>query len=185
MRRCCNCFLLQSRVSSFEPSDLRGSWVYPGFSSAPGIQFKTLSGPSTAGFSAPDIPFPVHHQLPLWSQSCAIPTPHRTTAVPIFHVSLITQFYDYDNVLQIATRQLIQWTWISGQLAVVLESFNHHVISHLFNTDTHAHTNVICGLSFVHKFSICSAHKCNVSAFTLGCLAATQPCFCWGSHDLH
>lgn len=90
---------------------------------------------------ASDTAPPARHQLILYPQCCSNPNPRRTTAVLIFHVGLITQFYDNDNVLQIATRQLIQWTWISGQLAVVLESFNHHVISHLFNLNTHTHTH--------------------------------------------
>lgn len=48
----------------------------------------------------------------------------------------------------------MQWVQISGQLAVVLESFNQHVISHLNNL--HTYTNVICGLSYVLVLSTSS-----------------------------
>lgn len=162
-----------------------------------GFCSKTSPGPPSAGFWSTFLFYTISS---LWPQGCANPSPRRATVVLIFHVGLITQFYDYGNVLQIATRQLIQGTWIPGQLAVVLESFNHHVISHLFKPNTrahtHTHTNVICGLSFVCKFSVCSEHPCSVSAFPLGCPAPSLPrqprphChdnsgYCWESHDLH
>lgn len=143
MCRCCNSSQFILRLAGSEPSDIHISQVLCLQGSGSEL---FLVHPVRAS-EASDTALPARHQLILYPQCCSNPNPHRTTAVLIFHAGLITQFYDNDNVLQIATRQLIQWTWISGQLAVVLESFNHHVISHLFNLNTHTHTHK-CDLWF-------------------------------------
>lgn len=147
MCRCWNSSQFILRFTGSEPSDIHISQVHNWFLVLLFSSLLCLQGSASEhglvrpmlASEASDPAFPARHQRILYPQCRSNPNPHRTTAVPIFHVGLITQFYDNDNVLQIATRQLIQWTWISGQLAVVLESFNHHVISHLFDLNTHTH----------------------------------------------
>lgn len=150
------------------------------------MQFKTLSGPPTAGF------WTLWHSSPcILAPESVNPNDHSRTGVLIFHVGLIAQFYDYDNVLQIATRQLIQWTWISGQLTVVLASFNHHVISHLFNLNTHTHARTeMWFVVWVLSTSSPSAQHIQAGCLPSPWVAWLPHCHnnssnCWESHDLH